>query len=409
MSFDEYFGLNDGMSALDQLIAFLVGVAPQATQRVYMDLQAADPARRRGPSAGLACQLCSGVTTVEVLKILLGRPHLHPAPRYYQFDAYRQVLRRGYLWWGGRNPLQRLKRWLVRRQFARWDGTRRSMRIAAPPRPLPACPAGEGGRPLFPLSRGSRMMRNLLQPPDSECPDCGRSDVAWGRAIGSGRSRLAAARLLSRLTRRIVDLRLRCRACGRRFSHLHALPRVVVGYHGCQRDFARALVAGRASIEAWKASQNEYDWLGEGIYFWEHAPGRAWQWAREHYGADGAVVAAEIFLGRCLDLGDVEFADLLRSTYEGTLRMYQTLGRTMPRNTGRDLKFRKLDRLVIDRSTATTDPPGGVYYQTVRCPFEEGDPIFEGAMFKAQSHVQIAVRDKSCIASRIFLLESEGG
>jgi hypothetical protein len=123
------------MSRSDQLVAFLVGLAPRATQRTYMDLRTADLDRRRGPSAGLACQLCSGVAAAEVLKILLRRPHLRPAPAYFQFDAYRQLLRKGYLPWGNRNPLQRLKRWLARKQFRRlgWDRV-----LDHPPAPAPA-------------------------------------------------------------------------------------------------------------------------------------------------------------------------------------------------------------------------------------------------------------------------------
>jgi molybdopterin/thiamine biosynthesis adenylyltransferase len=123
MSFDDYFDIHDDMSRLDQLVAFLVGLAPRATQRTYMDLRQADPAARRGPSAGLACQLCSGVAAVETLKIVLGRGPLRPAPCYAQFDAYRCLLRCGKLRRGNRNPLQRLKRWLVRRFLVRmgWE------------------------------------------------------------------------------------------------------------------------------------------------------------------------------------------------------------------------------------------------------------------------------------------------
>jgi molybdopterin/thiamine biosynthesis adenylyltransferase len=123
MSFDDYFDINDAMSRLDQLVAFLVGVAPRATQRPYMDLRYADLGAQRGPSAGLACQLCSGVATAEALKVLLGRSPVFPAPHYFQFDAYRCLLRRGKLLGGNRNPVQRLKRWLVRRHFVRmgWD------------------------------------------------------------------------------------------------------------------------------------------------------------------------------------------------------------------------------------------------------------------------------------------------
>ena len=56
-----------------------------------------DPRAGRGPSAGLACHLCSGVVAAEILKILLGRSPIRPAPWYFQFDAYRQRLRKGRL------------------------------------------------------------------------------------------------------------------------------------------------------------------------------------------------------------------------------------------------------------------------------------------------------------------------
>jgi len=181
----------------------------------------------------------------------------------------------------------------------------------------------------------------------------------------------------------------------------------VVGYHGCHRDFARNLVAGRVGVAEWKASQNEYDWLGEGVYFWEYAPGRALQWAQEHYGPQGAVVAAEVYLGRCLDLADTAFTDLLRQSYEDTVRLYERRGTRLPKNGGRDFKLRKLDQLIINNVTAASDPRGGIYYQTVRAPFEEGEAVYQGAMIGSQSHVQIAVRDKACIASRIFL-DSKG-
>jgi len=184
----------------------------------------------------------------------------------------------------------------------------------------------------------------------------------------------------------------------------------VVGYHGCHRDFARDLVAGRVSAEEWKASQNEYDWLGEGIYFWEHAPGRAWQWARARYGDNGAVVATEIRLGRCLDLADTAFTGLLEGAYEDIKNLYESLGQGLPKNGGRDFKLRRLDRVVIGHFTTTADRPGGyLHYQTVRCPFEEGEPVYEGAMIKTQSHIQIAVRDRRCLGPEVYPVGSEGG
>jgi molybdopterin/thiamine biosynthesis adenylyltransferase len=126
MSFDEYFDLDGITDPLDRIVSFLVGLAPRATQRAYMDLSKADPASGRGPSAGLACQLCAGVAAAEILKILLGRSPVLSVPWYSQFDAYRQVFRHGRLRGGNRHPWRRLLRHFVRKQLDR-------MKISAPP------------------------------------------------------------------------------------------------------------------------------------------------------------------------------------------------------------------------------------------------------------------------------------
>lgn len=123
MSFDEYFDINDAMEWRDQLVAFLVGLTPKGIHLPYMDLSQADPQQGRGPSAGLACQLCSGVVAAEVLKILLGRSPIRPAPWFFQFDAYRQRFREGRLIGGNRHPLQRWKRRWIRKRLDHlcWD------------------------------------------------------------------------------------------------------------------------------------------------------------------------------------------------------------------------------------------------------------------------------------------------
>jgi molybdopterin/thiamine biosynthesis adenylyltransferase len=135
MSFDDYFDMRDGMDRMEQLIAFAVGLTPRATHLRYFDLSQVDPSTGRGPSAALACHLCSGVAAAEVVKILLGRSEVKPAPCYAQFDAYRQVLRKGRLRWGNRHPLQRLKRWWLRRRLQRLLGTRQQPVTGSAPEP----------------------------------------------------------------------------------------------------------------------------------------------------------------------------------------------------------------------------------------------------------------------------------
>lgn len=119
MSFEDYFcfeGCDEGEMAL----RFLLGLSPAMLQMGYL----ADPSRvdlkaRRGPSTAAACQLCAGVTAVEALKILLRRGNVQPAPRGYQFDAYRSRFRTTWRPGGNRNPLQRLALAVARRRLRR--------------------------------------------------------------------------------------------------------------------------------------------------------------------------------------------------------------------------------------------------------------------------------------------------
>lgn len=124
MSYDEYFDLDQTPDRFDQLISFLVGLAPRATHRTYLDFTKVNPESGRGPSAALACHLCGGVAASEVLKILLKRSPIRSVPHYFQFDAYRQILVHGSLRRGNRHPWRRFKRRLVRKQLEKlgWTG-----------------------------------------------------------------------------------------------------------------------------------------------------------------------------------------------------------------------------------------------------------------------------------------------
>lgn len=119
MSFQRYFDLRPGMSRPQQLAAFMAGVAPRMSQRPYIDMSEIDVGGEYGPSLGAACMLSAGVVGVESLRLLLGRPGARLAPHYFQFDAYRQRLYRGYLRGGNRHPMQRLKRFVLERMMRR--------------------------------------------------------------------------------------------------------------------------------------------------------------------------------------------------------------------------------------------------------------------------------------------------
>lgn len=164
--------------------------------------------------------------------------------------------------------------------------------------------------------------------------------------------------------------------------------RIVLGYHGCDPAFADALITGAVSIAGWKPSENPYDWLGRGVYFWEYAPERAREWSRK-----GGVVGAVIQLGTCLDLANVGYTRMLGRTYDSLAETYLARGEPLPENRE---KRRERDRLVVDEAVLSAAEVG-VIYQTVRCPFLEGDPAFPDSGILAESHIQLAVRDLSCI------------
>ena len=59
-----------------------------------------------------------------------------------------------------------------------------------------------------------------------------------------------------------------------------------------------------------------YNWLGNGIYFWENNLLRAKEWATRRYGEDSAVVGAVIDLGLCLNLTDSASEGILKEGYK---------------------------------------------------------------------------------------------
>lgn len=117
MHFADYYDIREGMSYFEKLAAFAVGLAPSAKHVKYMDMSRVSLKDHAGPSISSACSIASGLLTTEVLILLLDLRPAQKAPRFVQFDAYRMKYRRGWLWFGNRGPLQRLKRWLVMRRF----------------------------------------------------------------------------------------------------------------------------------------------------------------------------------------------------------------------------------------------------------------------------------------------------
>jgi hypothetical protein len=181
-------------------------------------------------------------------------------------------------------------------------------------------------------------------------------------------------------------------------------PRTVIGYHGCLEPLASELLSGKKSLADWPVSRNKWDWLGEGIYFWEHGPHRAMRWAENKARARRAagrhvkptVVGAIILLrDNVLDLTDFHFAPMLAKSYEVLASRFAATGLKLPENEESDRKRHNLDCLVIN--TLFRIPRIRAAYSVVRGAFEEGDCAFPGSMIKKETHIQLAVRDPSVI------------
>jgi hypothetical protein len=180
---------------------------------------------------------------------------------------------------------------------------------------------------------------------------------------------------------------------------MHAFARTIVGYHGCKSRFADEILLGKRPIGEWKPSTNDWDWLGNGIYFWEHSPERALRWAREKHKSRRsrpAVLGAILQLGRCFDLLDESITALLGKTYERLASAFAERGLELPKNRGRDWKLRELDSFIINECIDDLKKRGDVY-DTVRGAFLEGTPVYPTAGFSRESHIQISVRNSACI------------
>ena len=167
----------------------------------------------------------------------------------------------------------------------------------------------------------------------------------------------------------------------------------VVGYHGCQRDFADGVRSGRIPLDHWKPSRNIYDWLGEGIYFWEGSRSRAEEWAKLQFGVAADVLEVEIDLEHCLDLLENTYHNAIRATYRNLRTVYRSQVWTLPKNRR---KRHDLDSLVINKFVLFMElfsDRRGIRFQSVRGAFEEGRPLFPGSAIRSESHIQIAVRD----------------
>ena len=176
------------------------------------------------------------------------------------------------------------------------------------------------------------------------------------------------------------------------------VPAYIYGFHGCHKDTYENVLFNGDSLPM---SDNVYDWLGHGVYFWENSYQRAVQWAEEHYKEDGRVIGAFVDLGYCLDLTEYNNINILKNGYEILEKYFKINGANLPKNkaggSSTDLLVRNLDCAVIETVHDYMKTEKGIVFDSVRGTFEEGQEIYPGAGFKEKTHTQVSVLNPNCI------------
>lgn len=171
---------------------------------------------------------------------------------------------------------------------------------------------------------------------------------------------------------------------------------------GTRLEYAQKLVA-----EDFRPSENDWEWLGHGVYFWQDAPERAFAWAREWHGRKGykgpiAVVAARIQLLDYIDLLDqagmrlvTDYASALQKKVADEVRLLSN-----------EYPMHRLDCEFFN-SITTMLLSEGIEVRGYRAACVEGEPITHGSPIYDRSHVQLAVIDQTTILKKWIIEDVE--
>jgi hypothetical protein len=199
---------------------------------------------------------------------------------------------------------------------------------------------------------------------------------------------------------------------------MYTSPEIVIGFHGCDKAIADKVIKQGASL---LKSENSYDWLGHGVYFWEGSQERALEWANQNKSIkEPAVVGAFIKLGHCIDLLDSKYLKMVKTAYEMLSSECEQLGEELPTNKTfkhgisfiRDLDCKVILRLQqlnkakimeeLNLSNATGKNKKKIqnhpnFIDSVRGMFPEGGELYEGAGFREKNHIQLCIVNPNSI------------
>lgn len=179
-------------------------------------------------------------------------------------------------------------------------------------------------------------------------------------------------------------------------------PNLIIGFHGCDKNVAKKIING---VEKMKSSENSFDWLGNGIYFWENDYERALEFAQELYPKTikyPFVIGGIINLGNCLDLTTRKSIQVLKAAYENVVQNTVDASNLTNKqgkrgNTNGDLLLRNLDCYTIETLHKINIEKNIKPYDSIKAAFWEGEELYSTAGFKEKNHIQICIRNTDCI------------
>ncbi len=183
----------------------------------------------------------------------------------------------------------------------------------------------------------------------------------------------------------------------------------ILGFHGCDKSVRDKVVSEKGVLLL--PSNNDYDWLGGGIYFWGNNYERALDFAKylkenpphnnKQKIKEPSVIGAIINLGYCFDLLETGNLNILKQGYQLLIDIRKKQNLIIPQNVplvkNGDLLKRNLDCAVIESIHQANIEMGKPEFDSVRGVFFEGDELYPNAGFKEKNHIQIAIRNPNCI------------
>ena len=187
----------------------------------------------------------------------------------------------------------------------------------------------------------------------------------------------------------------------------HSSGQLVVAYHGCDSATENALVSG--ALKELSQSNNPYDWLGPGVYFFQDDWRRALMFAqasadnpRRKFTAKPiktpSVVGALLKLSSVVDVSTQDGIEAFRRSYEALKKSGVKLKENKKsKDDDADVILRGLDRQVFINLHQMLEDQHLPPVDAVRGAFPQGQPVAPTSAIYANSHVQIALRNPACV------------